>query len=155
MIMAAVSGAACDARPDRLAAADPRTLARPLVGADVPRQLYETGLGAETTFVVRDSAAWSVTWRHIDNDSPPSVDFANEMLLVASPGMGTWGRDVAIRVTAVRRDSLIATVHERVNIPGLCILDGGRSPADVVRVPRDDRPVAFRWEVEEMTCLQR
>jgi hypothetical protein len=130
----------------------PGALARPPPGPTVPAQLFETDLKAETTLVVRDSATWVDLWRRLDTGPAPEVDFSKEMLLVASPGMGMWGRDVAIRVSADRADSLVAIVHKRINVPNICALDGVRSPADVVRVPRDKRPVAFHWEVEELRC---
>lgn len=127
-------------------------VARPLSGPTVRAQLFETDLKAETTLVVRDWATWVDVWRRLDTGPAPAVDFSKEMLLVASPGMGMWGRDVAIRVSADRSDSLVAIVHKRINVPNICALDGVRSPADVVRIPRDRRPVAFRWEVEELPC---
>lgn len=127
-------------------------MAGPLGGLEVAGLLDETNLKAETTFVVRDSATWAELWRRIDTGPAPAVDFSKEMLLGASLGMGFWGRDVSIRVAADRRDSLVAIVHKRFNAPNICALDGSRSPADVVRVPRDKRPVAFHWEVEELRC---
>jgi hypothetical protein len=143
--------AGCDSRP-ATEAGQSGLIARALPGRNVPAQLYETDLKAETTFVVRDSATWARLWRRIDTGPAPVVDFSKEMLLGASIGEGFWGRDVSIRVAADRRDSLVAIVHKRFNAPNICAVDGFRSPADVVRVPRDRRPVAFHWEVEELRC---
>jgi hypothetical protein len=127
-------------------------VARALPGPNIRAQLSETDLKAETTFVVRDSATWADIWRRIDSGPAPAVDFSKEMLLGASIGAGFWGRDVSIRVTADRPDSLVVIVHKRFNAPDICVLDGIRSPADVVRVPRDRRPVVFHWELEELRC---
>jgi hypothetical protein len=128
-------------------------IALPLPGGNkVLEDLYDTHLKAETTLVVRDSASWADLWPRLGTGPAPAVDFANEMLLVAGSGSRQWGTDVTIRVAANEPYGLAVTVHERVNIPNLCALDGFRSPADVVRVRRDKRPVMFRWEVEEMHC---
>ena len=146
----------CDSRPpaahDRaIGAGQVGPPARPLGGAEVDAALSETDLKAETTFVVRDSTTWAEFWRRIDTGPAPAVDFSKEMLLGASIGQGFWGRDVSIRIIADRPDSLVGIVHKRINAPNICVLDGSRSPADVVRVPRDRRPVAH-WEVEELRC---
>jgi hypothetical protein len=121
-------------------------------GRRVRATLYETNQHTETTTVVRTKLAWDSMWQRISPTPAPVIDFDREMLVVAGLGMGGWDRDVSIRIDGSRADSLIAIVHIRDGIPSLCILDGGRAPAEIVRVVRDPRPVSFRREVEHLNC---
>lgn len=117
--------------------------------------LYETNLHAETTTVIRTELAWDSLWQRIGPAPRPEIDFEREMLIVAGLGMGGWDRDASIRVDGARPDSLVAIVHIRDGVPGLCGSDGGRAPAEIVRVAHDPRPVAFRREVEHLNCGRR
>jgi hypothetical protein len=120
--------------------------------------LYETAQEAETTLAITDRATWEAFWqRAVDdftsgNQPAPVVDFGREMVLVAAAGDGGSDRELAIRVDGRRADSVMAIVHLRSSVPGLCGNDSFRAPMAAVRMRSDARPVAFRWEREDLAC---
>lgn len=98
--------------------------------------------------VIRTSEEWASAWAelaasHDPIPAPPTVDFAAEMLLVATMGeRPTGGFLVALERAAVVDGTLHAYVVE--TSPGAtCVTTQGLTcPADVVRVARRDGPVA-------------
>ena len=127
-------------------------------GRKTAAQLYETAQKAETTLVISDRTSWEAFWkRAVDDfasgeDPAPVVDFEKDVVLIAAAGFAGWDREIAIRVDGHRRDSLIAIAHVRSGVPALCGPDSFRAPIAAVLMKRDARPIAFRWEREELAC---
>ena len=118
---------------------------------DSAAHLYRSetsGYADATRLVVRDSAAWRTAWRtlHLGVPEPPLplVDFRREMIVVAALGGRLLGGH-AIAVDTVRRSGEEIEAVVRTTVPGErcprrpAIVE----PADVVRVPRSERAVAF------------
>lgn len=142
----------CDFDRDQ-SAAEQLVRAKPLPGGrGTKAALRETEQHSETTAVIKSEAAWDSLWRRVGRPPTPSIDFTREMLVAAGIGMGSWARDLSIRLSGARADSLVAIIHVRDGIPELCALNGRRAPMAVLRIERDPRPVAFRWEYEDLRC---
>jgi hypothetical protein len=108
----------------------------------------KSGYADATRLVVRDSVAWRAAWRtlHLGVEEPPlpAVDFRREMVVVAALGGRLLGGH-AISVDTVRRTGEEIEAVVRTTVPGeRCPrVPAIVEPADVVRVPRSERAVAF------------
>jgi len=111
---------------------------------------YFVGYHLPDRIVVRSpehwNEVWSVMWSgHSSPPPPPTVDFDQEMLIVAAMGQ-TPNLLYGISIQFAFDDAGSVTV--RVHSESVCLPDGGipavvANPMDVVRVPRRDGPVRF------------
>lgn len=114
---------------------------------------YNSGVEMAGRETVRDAAAWRATWTHLTSRAgspvaPPEVDWAREMVLVATMGQRRSG-GYSIAIESVRRegDELVAAVVQRSPGAQCGVIAALTAPADVVIVPRSGAPV--RWTVRE------
>jgi hypothetical protein len=138
------------------------TAYRYLHGRDTARVVFHTfdgGLRYEGVTVVRDEPTWRAVLERsvppwgpgyavsgVDSLRARQVDFAREMVVLASsvePVTGDW---LTIEWVRPERDSLVVAVRQWVHGPGHYLGSGLTTPAHSVRVPRDDRPIAIREE---------
>lgn len=108
-----------------------------------------SGFTTAERIVVRDSTTWATVWPRIVGSHRPSppvprVDFATEMIVVASMGTrATGGYTIAIASVHVVGDSVRVVVREQ--SPGTrCGTTAALGhPVALARVDRSERPVAF------------
>ncbi len=119
---------------------------------------HTTGLAERRRVVVRDSAAWAALWpRLVGTYRPaaplPAVDFAREMLVVASMGTRpTGGHTVTIDGALARNDTLHVTVTER-SPGGRCGTTAAlTAPAAIARLARRDGAVRFADSATTTEC---
>ena len=110
---------------------------------------YSSGYADSARLVIRDEAAWSDVWtRLVSNSGPkpalPSVDFATEMLIVATLGTRSSG-GYSIKVTAAEQltDHIAVTILRTSPGRSCGTTAALTAPADVVRMRRSDLPVRF------------
>jgi hypothetical protein len=142
--------------------------ADPLLGEPVPvlplpaeAQLYfrfNSGACAPSLRVVRTAEEWASTWaelaaNHSPIPAPPTVDFAAEMLLVATMGQRlTGGYFIDVERAAAKDGTLHAYVLETSPGPTCATTQALTCPAAVVRVARRDGPVAFATRTTVHEC---
>ena len=110
---------------------------------------HTSGFDTRQQFVVRDSATWATTWTKLlgsHNPKPPlpAVDFAREMIVVASMGTrSSGGYTIGIDSVFVARDTVFFRVRE--TSPGSrCGTTAAlTSPVGLARVERTDLPTSF------------
>jgi hypothetical protein len=106
---------------------------------------------SQTTLVIRDQQSWQDLWSRMTQNSPqlalglPTVDFAQDMVLVAAAGTrNTGGYSVAIN--GGTQSSGNATVNVLITSPGTgCVATQAfTSPVDMAITPRSDATIAFQ-----------
>lgn len=111
---------------------------------------YRSGLSDSTRAVIRDRGTWSDMWAQVHASSWPEpppldeIDFGREMVVVAALGArGSGGYSIVIEDVFDRGDHIVVAVVR--GEPGQrCLTTAAlTSPADVVRLQRDERPVLF------------
>lgn len=117
-----------------------------------------SGLTTAERIVVRDSASWVALWpRILGTHSPkpraPAVDFAGEMLIVASMGRrATGGYVIAIDSVAVQNDTLHVLVREQRPGPRCGTTAALSAPVALARVRRSNLPVGFTTRTVVRDC---
>jgi len=108
-----------------------------------------SGFADAARLVVRDAESWRRTWAALaagraDSLAPPAVDFRREIVIVAAFGARP-AAGYGIAIDTVRRGDLALDVVVRSvePAPGCAPRFALVEPADAVRVPRSERPVAF------------
>jgi hypothetical protein len=158
--------AACAPAPQPEGAMDPPSAAPPadVRGGPIPPRRFDdatssrfrsqSGLAEAGQQVVRDAGAWSALWARITRGSGPdaglpAVDFGREMVLVAAMGRrATGGYTVTIEAVDEAGGEWVARVAEQSPGPRCGTTQAVTAPADVVVVPRTDRPI--RWAVRQV-----
>ena len=101
---------------------------------------------------IRYQAPWDSLWAQITSHgqwgglccrSTPSVDFREDMILVAGNGYQNDGHEIAIVRVAEAQDTLYAFVLTSSGMYPGCTLDSGTNALAVVRVARSQAPVVF------------
>jgi len=134
------------------------------IGVDRPapsaseRSTSYSGFGARRRLVVRDQATWDSVWTRFSGSvqpvpEPPAVDFATQMVVVASMGQRSSGGFV-IAIEAVSENDQGILVRVRESSPGRnCLVTAAlTSPATLRIVPASTKPVSFREIVETRNC---
>ena len=108
-----------------------------------------SGMMDSARLVLRNEEEWRRTWAQLAGHvspapEPPSVDFTNEMVMVAAMGSRPTA-GYMIRIARVGRSSGVTYVDVVSDTPGMRCKEAQRvtAPADVVVVQRIDEPVAF------------
>lgn len=152
-VVALTLSAACATRPEVMssrAIPDGATNV-PIRRDDKAVSLFQgnSGMMDSARLVIRNEAEWRRTWAQLVGHvspapEPPSVDFANEMVIVAAMGSRP-SAGYMIRVARVGRSSGVTYVDVVSEVPGMRCKSAQRmtAPADVVVVPRIEEPVAF------------
>lgn len=108
-----------------------------------------SGLSERGRIVVRDRDAWGVLWSrilgsHRPTPPPPGVNFADEMLVVASMGTrSTGGYIIMIDSASVARDTLFVFVREQSPGPRCGVTGALTAPVALARLQRSDLPVSL------------
>ena len=108
-----------------------------------------SGIAEQERIVVRDSASWTALWprivgSHSPRPAPPTVDFANEMLLVVSMGTrSSGGYVIAIDSVTAAADSVRVVVREQSPGPRCGTTAALSAPVALARVERSNLPIAF------------
>ena len=101
---------------------------------------------------IRDQVPWDSLWAQITSHgrwgglccrSTPSVDFHNDMILVAGNGYQNDGHEIAIVRVAKAQDTLYVFVLTSSGMYPGCTLDSGTNSLAVARVARTQAPVVF------------
>jgi hypothetical protein len=122
-----------------------------LVQTGVPGQM-----GSERREVVRDAATWNQVWSELRAGSslsatPPAVDFAREMVIVAAMATQSCVSKVTIRsITARGGDLRVDVLEEPSGVNCTCITS--QRPIHAVRLPRSDAAVQFAVTVSPHNC---
>lgn len=133
-------------------AAEPVTLTR--LRETPTAYTLNSGFTSPARLVVRDAGHWRDVWARIGaSGSPPAVDFAASMVLVAAIGtQRSGGFDVRIEALEVNGGDGLVTVVEQTPAADCSVLAALTSPADVVVVPRSEAVIAFRTVRTQARC---
>jgi hypothetical protein len=110
---------------------------------------HTSGLTERERIVVRDASTWAALWpRILGSHRPmppvPSVDFAREMVVVASMGTrSSGGYTIAIDSVFVARDTLRVVVREQSPGPRCGTTAALTMPVALARLERSELPVSF------------
>lgn len=104
-----------------------------------------TGFADSARITVRDAALWQDVWQRATYSHPnpppmPGIDFTREMLLVVAAGRMNPGDQIRVDSVGIRNDEYVAIVRTIVECQPF---PADAFPMEIVRVPRDDRPVNF------------
>ena len=130
---------------------------QPAPDASVRSTSY-SGFGARRRLVVRDQATWDSVWTRFSGSvmpvpPAPSVDFATQMVVVASMGQHSSG-GFTISIDAVSENDQGILVRVRESSPGRnCIVtEAFTSPATLRIVSASNKPLSFREIAETRNC---
>lgn len=108
-----------------------------------------SGLSERERVVVREQRSWDALWSrirgsHRPTTAAPAVNFANEMIVVASTGTRpTGGYLVTIDSVSVARGTLFVFLRERSPGPRCGVTAALTAPVALARVERSELPVSF------------
>jgi hypothetical protein len=111
---------------------------------------YNSGLADSARIVVQDANTWASTWtalwgRHSPEPALPSIDFSQEMLVVAALGTRSSGGYSIYVDSAYQRTDHIEVVIRKVSPGKRCIVPAALTePVDIARLPRSSQPVRYR-----------
>lgn len=117
-----------------------------------------SGFGDPARIVVDDAAQWAEVWARLwNNQRPlpplPAVDFAREVVIVAAMGSRpTGGYGVRVQDAAVQANQVVVRAVETSPGSGCVTTQAFTAPADVVKLPRTDRPVRFETVAAVRDC---
>ena len=120
--------------------------------------MFSSGIEARLRDVVRGQEGWTAFWneaweRHSPLPAAPAVDFAREMVVVASMGgRASGGFRITIDSVAATAGGVHVFVTER--SPGSsCVVTAAiTAPVDAVAVPASDLPVTFHERTVVHDC---
>jgi hypothetical protein len=119
---------------------------------------YNSGLTDSARIVVQDANTWAATWtaiwsRHSPQPALPTIDFSQEMLVVAALGTRSSGGYGIFVDSAYQRADHIEVVIRKVSPGSRCIVTAALSaPVDVARLPRSSQPVRYRERSVVRNC---
>jgi hypothetical protein len=119
---------------------------------------YSSGLADSARIVVQDANSWAATWtaiwgRHSPEPALPSIDFSQNMLVVAALGTRSSGGYGIFVDSAYQRADHIEVVIRKVSPGSRCIVTAALSePVDVARLPRSSQPVRYRERSVVRNC---
>lgn len=111
---------------------------------------HHSGLADSARIVVRDANTWAATWtaiwrRHSPEPALPSIDFSQEMLVVAALGTRSSGGYSIYVDSAYQRSDHIEVVIRKVSPGSRCIVTAALTePVDIARLPRSSQSVRYR-----------
>lgn len=117
-----------------------------------------TGVSDRRRVVLRTQEEWQTFWAELyrqrsEPPALPAVNFANEMVLVASAGQkASGGYTIDVRELYTHADELFAIVLETSPGSGCVLTTALTAPVVVMRVPRSDGPVHFIDETAVHDC---
>lgn len=120
--------------------------------------IYNTGGQTRQRTVIRDQSAWESFWANATKNftnppAVPSVDFAQEMVIVAAMGgRPTGGYSIAIESAHEAGATVYVTVREISPGANCVVTQAGTSPVTAARVPRRDGTVLFIERSETRDC---
>jgi hypothetical protein len=118
-----------------------------------------SGLSEVERIIVRDSASWARLWprivgTHSPRPRPPVVNFAEEMLVVASMGTrSSGGYVIAIDSINVASDTVRVFVREQSPGPRCGTTAALSAPVTLARIRRNDLPVTFTTRNVVKDCV--
>jgi len=118
---------------------------------------FVSGFDKQARVVVRDDATWQAVWTQIFRGGTvpaiPSVDFSQEMVVVAAQGsISTGGYGILIEGASESVSGLSITVRS-VSPGRRCFVTAAfTQPVDIARVPRRDGAVKFTERSEVSEC---
>jgi hypothetical protein len=111
------------------------------------RVYYDDGPGFPDSvrMAVQDQTTFEDVWARATYSQPspppiPPVDFTNEMILVVAAGRMSPGDQIRVDSIGVRGDFYVVVVRTIVQCQPF---PADAYPLEIVRVPRDERPVTF------------
>ena len=115
------------------------------------------GLAASQRLVFRDREQW-IAQRDGLFGGPPfygwqEVDFAHEMVIVASAGTQRFGTTITAVSAAMDARGLSVLLTTRIP-DASCGYSHASTPVEVLRVPRNEVPVFFKERVERVSCAK-
>jgi hypothetical protein len=119
---------------------------------------HYSGISTRERLVIRDAATWASIWADImEGRSPtpsvPQVDFASEMIILASMGgRVTGGYSINIEAVQEAEGTVYITVDERSPGPTCFTTDAFTAPLAAVRAPRRDGVVVFVEKQQTTIC---
>lgn len=151
MLMAAVSCGSDGAKPVPPGNQAPPLELETLVQQSIPGQTGET-----VREVIRDQAAWTAMWAKLRegsalSETPPAVDFTQDMVIVAAMEMQPCVSKVTVRSAVKRGGELVVDVLEAPPAPN-CVCITAERPIHVVRLSKVDAPTRFDVERGQTPC---
>lgn len=122
-----------------------------LVQQSIPGQAGET-----VREVIRDQAAWTAMWAKLRegsalSETPPAVDFTQDMVIVAAMDMQPCVSKVTVRSVVETGGELVVDVLEAPPAPS-CVCFTAERPIHVVRLRKVDGPARFDVERGQTPC---
>ncbi|HWM89430.1 MAG TPA: hypothetical protein VN493_01545 [Thermoanaerobaculia bacterium] len=112
----------------------------------IVQQSIPGGSGGTVKEVIRDQAALNATWRELGlPEAAPSVDFGQEMVIVAAMENQPCVSRVTIRSAAEAGGELVVDLLEAPPAPN-CVCITSERPVHLVRLRKSDAPARFNAE---------
>lgn len=117
-----------------------------------------SGIDDARRLVIRDASRWQAVWAEVVGQrtpapDPPSVDFDQDMVILAAMGRrGTGGYTIAIDRVYAEGGQLYAVVRETSPAPGCMTIQALTAPVTAVQVPQSDQAVSFIERKEMLDC---
>jgi hypothetical protein len=117
-----------------------------------------SGIEDRRRLVIRHPDAWRKFWTEAMRNrsplpEPPTADFENEMVIVASMGRrGTGGYSIEIDAVTQLDDALTVVVTETSPGEGCFLTQALTAPVTAVKVPRSDATVKFEDRTRTQDC---
>lgn len=110
------------------------------------------GRGGTVREVIRDQTAWAQTWTELGLDgAPPSVDFGQEMIVVAAMEMQSCVSKVTIQSVSEQGGELVVDILEAPPAPN-CVCITAERPIHAVRVRKTGAPPRYNVERGQTPC---
>lgn len=119
---------------------------------------YYSGIGSSAATVIGNDADWRAIWsKYTANQgnppAPPAIDFSRYEVVVAALGERTsGGYDMTISRIASTNDYLYVELTARHPGPTCGVTAALTQPVDMVRIPREHRPVMFIEKAVQTNC---
>jgi hypothetical protein len=131
-----------------------------IVPLAVPYTRTPRRLASYERLVFRDREQWIAQRDGLLGGPPtyggwPEVDFAHEMVIVASSGTQVYGTTITAVSAAMEASGPSVLITTRIPDASCGYGDHPSTPVEVVRVPRSDLPVSFKERVEPFSCTRR
>jgi len=117
-----------------------------------------SGLTDSARLVVRDSGAWRQLWQRVNrpfipSPAAPTVDFQQEMIVVAALGTRpTAGHDILIEGAEEDSAGIEIVVRRSEPAPGCPVAAALTQPVDMARMRADRRVIRFRERQVVVPC---
>lgn len=100
--------------------------------------------------IIRDPGEWQALWRQVISVQPsplqaPTIDFANEMVVVVAAGLRAPGDQIRVDSTGRRGNTFVVVVRTTVECQPF---PPSIYPHEIVRVPRNNLPAEWVERVQ-------